>query len=59
MRWRQGGKVPMTVYEQLGPEPDRRPWPEGDRPVAMFQTVADAELSVRAVNRFLEVDDHA
>lgn len=59
MRWRQGGKVPLNVYEQLGDEPDRRPWPDGDRPVTMFQTVADAELAVRAVNAWLEAHSDA
>lgn len=59
MRWRQGGKVPLNVYEQLGDEPNRAPWPDGDRPVTMFQTVADAELAVRAVNAFMEQEEAA
>lgn len=54
MRWRQGGKVPLNVYEQLGDEPNSAPYPDGDRPVAMFRTVEDAALVVRAVNALHE-----
>lgn len=53
-RWRQGGKVPLNVYEQLGDEPNSTPYPDGDRPVAMFHTVEDAALVVRAVNALLD-----
>lgn len=46
MRWRQGRKVPINVYEQLGDSPS-----DQDRPVTQFHTVADAKLAVEAVNR--------
>lgn len=49
-QWRQGGKVPMHVYEQRGDEPDKRPWPDGDRPVATFFDPEDAQIAVDAVN---------
>lgn len=52
-RWRLGGKVPFTVYEQRGDEPDTRPYPDGDRPVTMFRTAEDAALAVRAVNALI------
>lgn len=45
-RLRTGGKVPHHVYLQTGPLPDRRPWPEGDKPVAFY---IDPELAVFAV----------
>lgn len=48
--WRLGGKVPHHVYRQRGTEPDRRPWPDGDPPVAMFLDPADAMLAVLSVN---------
>jgi len=50
VRWRQGRKVPHHVYRQLGDEPDTRPWPAGDPPVATFLDPADAALAVEAVN---------
>lgn len=53
MRVRQGGKNPFTLYLQLGAEPDRRPWPAGDRPLGMMLTVKDAEFVVQAVNAYL------
>jgi hypothetical protein len=53
-RWRVGGKNPMAVYEQRGAVPDRRAWPEGDRPVTMFRTPEDAALAVAAVNAYLD-----
>lgn len=49
-QWRVGGKVPHHVYEQRGAEPDRRPWPDGDRPVGMFLDPGDARRAVGAVN---------
>lgn len=48
--WRQGGKVPHHIYRQRGDEPDRRPWPDGDPPVATFLDPADALLAVSSVN---------
>lgn len=54
--WRQGGKVPHHVYRQRGPEPDRRPWPDGDPPIATFLNPEDAELAVRAVNAMEEAE---
>jgi hypothetical protein len=39
----------LHVYRQRGPIPDRRPWPDGDPPIATFCDAADAELAVRAV----------
>lgn len=48
-RWRQGEKVPHHVYRQRGDEPDCRPWPDGDRPVATFFDPNDAELACHAV----------
>ena len=50
MRWRQGTRVPHHVYEQLGSEPNRSAFPDGDRPVAMFCDPVDAEMAVNAVN---------
>jgi hypothetical protein len=55
-RWRQGGKVPHHVYAQRGDEPDRRPWPDGDPPVAMFLDPVDAELACRAIGLLGEHD---
>lgn len=50
MAWRQGGRVPFTVYRQKGAEPDRRPYPSGDTPLTMFRQPQDAALAVLAVN---------
>lgn len=50
IRWRRGSRNPFTVYEQLGEEPDRRAFPDGDRPVGFFLDQDAAELAVRAVN---------
>lgn len=55
-RWRQGSRVPHHVYLQRGDKPDHRPWPDGDLPVAVFLNPEDAELAVRAVNTWREVD---
>lgn len=49
-RWRQGGKVPHHVYQQRGDEPDRRPYLDGDPPIAMFLDPADAMTAVLTVN---------
>lgn len=46
MTWRQGTRVPIHLYDQHGPEPDTRPWPDGDRPVAIFRDRADAARAV-------------
>lgn len=58
IRWRQGGKVPLHVYRQRGDEPDRRPYPDGDPPIAMFLTPEDAELACRAVNALAVTEDN-
>ena len=50
VRWRRGSRNPFTVYEQRGEEPDRRSFPDGDRPVGFFLDQDAAELAVRAVN---------
>lgn len=52
--WRQGGKIPHHVYAQRGDEPDRRPYPDGDPPIATFLNPADAELAVQAVNWLID-----
>lgn len=49
-RWRRGGKNPHTVYRQLGDEPDRRPYPDGDPFVGVFLSPEDAAYAVEAVN---------
>ena len=54
MKWRQGGKVPHHIYEQLGDEPNSAPWPNGDRPVATFFNPEDAKRACEAFN-FLQL----
>lgn len=52
-RWRQGTRVPNHVYLQRNDQPDRRPWPDGDPPIATFLDPLEAELACRAVNAYL------
>lgn len=56
MKWRQGRKVPIHVYEQKGPEPSDAPQPNGDRPVATFLTERDAQMACFAVDVVARID---
>lgn len=51
--WRQGTRIPHHVYAQHAHKPDRRAWPDGDKPIATFHNPADAALAVIAVNTYL------
>jgi hypothetical protein len=42
------------VYRQRGPLPDRRPWPQGDEPVAFFTDPELARFTVEATNEKLD-----
>lgn len=46
---RVGSRVLHHVYRQVGPEPDRRPFPDGDPPLGMFVNPVDAEWARLAV----------
>lgn len=53
--WRPGGKNPFTLYRQRGPEPDRRPWPDGDKPLGFLGDPRDVDLACAAVNTYLAI----
>jgi ribosomal protein S27AE len=57
MRWRQGEKQPMNVYLQKGPQPDARPWPDGDDQLTMFTRAEHARLACDAVNTVQRLAD--
>lgn len=48
--WRAGGKNPHVLYRQLGAEPDRRPWPDGDPCIGSLFHPDHVKRAVEAVN---------